>query len=198
MLVDTDASKLADQVELENGVKSSSQGQSEGSEQEQRDRHSRVSNHVQSQPPMPTMVDDIDSSAASGSHSGADPQEIVCPHPQRTKDVSKGLKGRNASLLTFSKKTGGLETLKRGRARKENEADGDAEEVVEHLESTSTALASMAVRSGSSSFGIPPQGRDITMEAEQTKVTGHDDTQRHLLQDYEEQSQPCPSSPKIE
>jgi len=185
MLVDADA----DQVELENGVKSSSQGPSE--ESEQHGRPSRVSSRVQSQPPVPTMADDIDFSSASGPHPGADPQ------PQRTKDVSKGLKGRNASLLTFSKKTGGLETLKRGRAVKENEADGDAEEVMEHLESTSTALASMVVRSGFSSFVIPPQGRDSTTEADQTKVTRHDDTQGHL-QDFEEQNQPCPSSPKIE
>lgn len=196
MLVDTDASKLADQVDHENSVKSGSQGQSQ--ESEQHGRPSRVSNHVQSQPSTPTMVDDIDISAASGSHPGADPQEFAAPQPQRARSVSKGLKGRNASLLTFSKKTGGLETLKRTRAVKENEAVGDAEEVVEHLESTSTALASMVVCSGSSSFEIHPQGRDSATEAEQTKVTSHDDTQPHLLQDYEEQNEPCPSSPKIE
>src|SRR5260221_4367165 len=193
MLVDTDASKPADQVDHENGVKSNSQRQSE--ESEQHAQSSQVSNHVQPQLSMPTMVDDTDFSAVSGSRPGADPQEFVAPQPRRT---SKGLKGRNASLLTFSKKTGGLETLKRSRVVKENEAVGDAEEVVEHLESTSTALASMVARSGSSGSETPPQGRDSAAEAEQTKVTSHDDTQSYLLQDYEEQNQPCPSSPKIE
>lgn len=193
MLVDADASKPADQVDHGNGVKSTSQRQSE--ESEQHGHPSRVSNHVQPQPPMPTMVDDTDFSAVSVSHPGADPQEFVAPQPRRT---SRGLKGRNASLLTFSKKTGGLETLKRSRVVKENEAVGNAEEVVEHLGSTSTDPASMVVRSGSSGFEIPPQGRDSATEAEQTKVTSHDDTQSYLLQDHEEQNQPCPSSPKIE
>jgi hypothetical protein len=192
MLVDADASKPADQVDHENGVKSSSQRQSE--ESEQHGHPSRVSNHVQPQPSMPTMVDDTDFSSVSGSHPGANSQEFVAPQPRRT---SRGLKGRNASLLTFSKKTGGLETLKRSRVVKENETVGDAE-VVEHLESTSTDPASMVVRSGSSSFEVPPQGRDSATEAEQTKVTSLDDTQTYLLQDYEEQNQPCPSSPKIE
>ena len=196
MLVDTDASKQAGQVDLENGVKSSSQGQSE--ESEQQGRPSSVSNHVQSQPLTPTMVDNIDFSAASGSHPGADPQEFDAPQPRRTKNVSKGLKGRNTSLLTFSKKTGGLETLKRSRPVKENEAVADAEEVMEHLESNSTAFANMAVRSGSASFVIPPQPGDSATEAEQTKVASHGNTQNHLLQDYEEQSPPSPSSPKIE
>jgi hypothetical protein len=144
------------------------------------------------------MVDNIDLSAASGSHPGADPQEFDAPQPRRTKNVIKGLKGRNTSLLTFSKKTGGLETLKRSRPVKENEAVVDAEEVMEHLESNSTALASMTVRSGSASFEIPPQRGDSATEAEQTKITSHDNTQNHLLHDYEEQNLPCPSSPKIE
>jgi hypothetical protein len=195
MLVDTDASKPADLVDLENGIKSDSQRQSE--ELEQHSPPSRVLDHVQPQSSMPIMVDDTDFSAVSGSHPGADSQEFLAPQPRRT---SKGLKGRNASLLTFSKKTGGLETLKRSRVVEENEAakDAEAEEVVEHLESTSTALASMVVRPGSSSFEIPPQGRDSVPEEEQTKVMNHDDTQSYPLQDFEERNQPCPSSPKIE
>src|SRR5260221_955489 len=96
MLVDTDASKPADQVDHENGVKSNSQRQSE--ESEQHAQSSQVSNHVQPQPSMPTMVDDTDFSAVFGSHPGADPQEFVCPQPPRT---STGFKGRKASLLTF-------------------------------------------------------------------------------------------------
>lgn len=144
------------------------------------------------------MVDNIDFLAASGSHPGTDPQEMDVPQPRRTRNVSKGLKGRNTSLLTFSKKTGGLATLKRSRPVKENEAVVDGEEVMEHLESNSTAFANMAVRSGSASFEIPPQPGDSATQGEQTKVTSHDNTQNHLLHDYEEQNPPCPSSPKIE
>jgi hypothetical protein len=199
MLVDFDASNLVDQVDHENVVTSSFQGQAE--EPEYCDRPSRVSDHVTSQNSTQTVVEDVDFSVASGSQPVADPShEPVATRAQRSKNVERGLKGRNASLLTFSKKTGALEILKRKRAVKgNNEGVGNAEEVLGHLESTSAALASVVLRSGSLSVEVPPQGNDGTAIAtEQMKFASQDDTESHPLPDYEEQSRPCPSSPKPE
>jgi hypothetical protein len=199
MLVDFDASNLVDQVDHENAVISSFQEQAE--EPEHCDRPSRVSDHVTSQNSTQTMVEDVDFSVASGSRPVADPSpELVATQTQRTKNVERGLKGRNASLLTFSKKTGALETLKRKRAVKDNnEGVGDVEEVLDYLESSSAALASAVLRSGSLRVEVPPQGNDGTAIAtEQMKFASQDDTKSHPLPDYEEQSRPCPSSPKIE
>ncbi|SRR6266851_8283388 len=197
MHIDVDASGLEDQVDHKNAIKSSFRGQSE--EPGHHDRPSRVSNNVKSQPSTPTMVDDIDFSADSGLHHGVDPpQGLFAPQTRSAKNVRKGLRGRNASLLTFSKKTGSLETLRRNRALKDNEAVGDADEV-EPVESTSAALDSVVFHSGSSSMEIPPPGRDSTPTAtEKMKFASHDDTESHSLPEYEEQNQPCPSSPKIE
>jgi hypothetical protein len=197
MLDDIDASELVDQVGHKNTVTSSLKAD----EPEHYDRPSRVSDHVTSHNSTQTMVEDVDSSVASGSHPVADPShEPFAPQTRRTNNVERGLKGRKASLLTFSKKTGALETLKRKRAVKDNnEGVGDAEEVLGHLESTSAALASAVLRSGSLSVEIPPQGNDgAAFATEQMKFASQDVTESHPLPDYEEQSQPCPSSPKIE
>jgi hypothetical protein len=198
MLADIDVSNLVDQVNHRDAITSSSQEQVE--EPEHHDRPSRVSDPVKSQPSTQTMVEDVDFSVASGSYPGADPsQEPVTAQTRRAKNVERGLKGRNASLLTFSKRTGVLETLRRTRAVKDNEAVGDAEEVLDHPESTNAALASAVLRSGSSNVEVPPQGSDGTATAaEQKQFAGQGDTDNHPLPDYEEQNQPCPSSPKIE
>jgi len=194
-----DASNLVDQVDHKNAVISDFQGQAE--EPEHYDRPSRVSDHVTSQNSTQTVVEDVDFSVASGSQPVADPShEHVASQTRRTKNVERGLKGRKASLLTFSKKTGALETLKRkGAVKDNNEGVGGAGEVLEHLESTSAALASAVLRSVSLSVGISPQGNHGTAIAtEQMKSASQDDTESHPLPDYEEQSRPCPSSPKIE
>jgi len=198
MVVDFDASNLVDQVDHENAVTSSFQGQAE--EPEPCDRPSRVSDHVTSQNSTQTMVQDVDFSVASGSQPVADPShELVATQTQRTKNAGRGLKGRNASLLTFSKKTGALETLKRKRAVKDNNEGVWDAEVLEHLESTSAALASAVLRSESLSVEVPPQGNDGTAIAtEEMKFASQDDTESHPLPDYEEQSRRCPSSPKTE
>lgn len=197
MYIDVDASGPEDQVDHKNAIKPGSRGQSE--EPVRHGRSSRVSNNIKSRPSTPTMVDDIDFSADSGLHHDVDPpQGLFVPQTRSAKNVRKGLRGRNASLLTFSKKTGSLETLRRNRALKDNEAARDADEV-EPVESTSAALDSAVSHPGSSSMEIPPPGRDSTPTAtEQMKFVSHDDIESHSLPEYEEQNQPCPSSPKIE
>jgi hypothetical protein len=199
MLADIDVSNLVDQVNHRNAITSSSQEQAE--EPRHHDRPLRVSDPVKSpQPSTQTMVEDVDLSVASGSYPGADPsQEPVAAQTQRSKNIERGLKGRNTSLLTFSKKTGVLETLRRTRAVRDNGAVGDTEEVIDHPESTNAALASAVLRSGSSNVEVPPQGSDGTATAaEQKQFASQGDTDNHTLPDYEEQNQPCPSSPKIE
>lgn len=189
MHIDVDASELAEDVNLRNSVTSSVQGQFEKPEQRGRlPISSRVEDHVKSQPSTPTPVDEMSFSAPlSGSNPEVGPlQGLTAPQTRSAKNGKRGLKGRDASLLTFSKKKGALETLKRSRTVKDNEAVGDTEEVLELLESTAGLRA---FDSGSSSVGVPLRDRDGTAIA---------NTEGHSLPDHEEQNRPCPSSPSIE
>lgn len=172
MLVGVDASGSAEQIDLGNGVRSSASGQPEESQ-----RHScppsRVSNHVESQPSTQTTANEINPPLPSGPHLEVDQLiRLDVPHVQGTKNGTNGIKGRNASLLTFNKKKGALETLKRNRPLRDSQVVGDAEQVLGLSESTGATVA------------------------EQTR---HGDAEPHLIiADYEEQDQACPASPNIE
>jgi len=188
----------AEQVDLGNPVPSSDLGQLEESQCHSRPPSSlRVSNHVESQPSTQTTASEIKPSLPSGPHLEVDQQiELDAPQIQGAKNGTKGIKGRNASLLTFNKKKGALETLKRSRPVRDSQAVGDAEQVLELPEDTGTILGSMAFRL-LPSIGTSLQDGDGNATA--TEQTGHSDTEpRLLLADYEEQNQPCPASPNIE
>jgi hypothetical protein len=181
MLVDVDASEVVEPVDTSNAPGKSGETQ----------RHScppsssRVWNHVESQP---TATDDL-SVPPSGPY--PDPPIDLAVSRTRGANSKRGLQGRNASLLTFSKKKGTLETLRRNRAVKDSEAIVDAE-VLELLEPTSATFGSTVLHSGPTSL----QGRDASATAaEQTSL---DDIESSLLAEYEEQNNPCPPSQNIE
>jgi hypothetical protein len=122
--------------------------------------------------------------------------ELGAPQIHGAKNGTKGIKGRNASLLTFNKKKGALEPLKRNRSVRDSQAVGDAEQVLKLPESTSAAPGSMTFHPGPSSGTSLQEGNG---NATATEQTSHGDTEpRLLLADYEEQNQPCPASPNIE
>jgi hypothetical protein len=198
MLVGIDASGLAEQLDLGNPVPPSASVQPEESQHHScPPSSSRVSNHVESQPSTQTTANELNPSLPSGPHLEVDqPIEPSAFQTPGAKNGTKGIKGRNASLLTFNKKKGGLETLKRNLPVKDSQAVGDAEQVLERPESTSATLGSMAFHSGLS-IGTSPQDGDGNVTA--AEQTSHGDTEpRLLLADYEEQNQPCPASPNIE
>jgi hypothetical protein len=198
VLAGVDASGSAEQVDLGNSVPSSASVQPRETQ-----RHSfppsslRVSNHVESQPSTQNTVNETNPSLPSGSHLEVDQTlELGAPQIQGAKNGTKGIKGRNASLLTFNKKKGALEPLKRSRPVRDSQAVGDAEQVLELPESTSATLGSMAFHSGPSIGTSLQDGNGNETAAE---PTSHGDTEsRLLLADYEEQNQPCPGSPNIE
>jgi hypothetical protein len=177
-------------------VISSAPGQPEETRRHGHPPSSRVTNHVESQPSTQTTTDEINLSVPpSGPSPEAGSPIHAAPQNRGAKNGRSGLKGRNASLLTFSKKKGALETLKRDCAIKDNETVGDTEEVLELLESPSTNLGSMTFHS-ESSMETSLQDRDGNgTVAEQTS---HDDTESRLLADHEEQNRPRPPSPSIE
>jgi len=198
MLVGVDASGPAEQLDLGNPVPSSASGQPEETQ-----RHScapsssKVSNHVESQLSTQTTANEINLSLPSGPHLEVDqPIEPSAFQTPGAKNGTKGIKGRNASLLTFNNKKGTLETLKRNRPVRDSQAVGDAEQVLELPESTSATLGSVAFHSGPS---IGTYLRDGDGNATAAEQTSYGDTEpRLLLADYEEQNQPCPASPHIE
>ena len=183
MLVGVDASGPAEQLDLGNPVPSSASGQPEETQHHScPPSSSRASNHVESQPSTQTTANEINPSLPSGPHLEVDqPIEPSAFQTLGAKNGTKGIKGRNASLLTFNKKKGALETLKRNRPVRDSQAAGDAEQVLELPGSTSASLR---------------DGDGNTTAAEQTS---HGDTDPRLLPaDFEEQNQPCPASPNIE
>lgn len=198
MLVGVDASGPAEQVDLGNPVSSSASGKPEETQRNScPPSSSRVSNHVESQPSTQTTAHEINPSLPSGSHLEVD--QLIEPSAFLTrgaKNGTKGIKGRNASLLTFNKKKGALETLKRNRPVRDSQAVGDAEQVLELPESSSAFLGSMAFHSAPSIGTSLQDGDGNSAAAEQGS---HGDVEpRLLLADYEEQNQPCPASPNIE
>ena len=198
MLVDVDASGSAEQVDLGNPAPSSASGQLEETQHHSRPlSSSRVSNHVESQPSTQTTANEMNPSLPSGPHLEVDQAiEFGAPQIPGAKNSTKGIKGRNASLLTFNKKKGALEPLKRNRPVRDSQAVGDAEQVLDLPESTSATLGSIAFHSGPSIGTSLQDGDGNAAAAEQTSP---DDTEpRLLIADYEEQNQPCPASPNIE
>lgn len=198
ILVDVDASGSAEQVDLGNPVPSSASGQPpEETECHSCPPSSRVSNHVESQPSTQTTANEINPSLHSGPHLEVDQQiELGAPQIQGAKNGTKGIKGRNASLLTFNKKKGALGPLKRNRSVRDSQAVGDAEKVLELPESTGATLGSMSFHPGSS---IGTSLLDGNGNATPVDQTSHGETEPCLLlADYEEQDQPCPASPNIE
>ena len=188
----------AEQVDLGNLVPSSASGQPEESQRHSRPPSSlRVSNHVESQPSTQTTASEINPSLPSGPHLEVDQQiELDVPQTQGAKNGTKGTKGKNASLLTFNKKKGALETLKRSHPVRDSQVVGDTEQVLELPEDTGTILGTMAFHIMPSIGTSLQGGGGNATAAEQIR---HSDTEpRLLLADYEEQNQPCPASPNIE
>jgi hypothetical protein len=197
MLVGIDTSEPAEQLDLGNPVPSSASGQPEETQHHSYPpSSSRVSNHVESQPSTQTTANEIKPSFPCGPHLEVDqPIEPSAFQTPGAKNGTKGIKGRNASLLTFNKKKGALETLKRNRPVRDSQAVGDAEQVLELPESISATIGSMAYSGPSIGTSI----RDGDGNATAAEQTSHGDTEpRLLLADYEEQNQPCPASPNIE
>lgn len=197
MLIGLDASESAEQLDLKNPVPSSASGQPEETQRHTCPPSSRASNHVETQPSTQTTTNEINPLLLSGPHLEVDqPIELGVPQIPGAKNGTKGIKGRNASLLTFNKKKGDLETLKRNRSVRDSQVVGDAEQGLELPESTSTTLGGLAIHSGQSIGTSPHDGDGNAAAAVQTS---HDDTEtRLLLADYEEQNQPCPASPIFE
>jgi hypothetical protein len=189
MLIDADASGSVEPIDVENSVGPNAQGQSFP---DRPPTPSRIPDHDNSQPLMSTTVDELNISAPPVSPPGADPQqELADSQIPSTKNGSRGLKGRNASLLTFSKKKGGLETLKRSRSVKNGEPVGDTEGLVRVQGSNSAASDGIVFHSGPSSVEIPLQDEDGTPPAaEQTKLSS-DDTECCPRPDFDEQTLPC-------
>ena len=184
MLVDVDASEVVEQADTSGTPGKSGETQ----------RHScppsslRVWNPVESQPSIQTTADDL-SVPPSGPY--PDPPIDLSVSRTRGSNSRRGLQGRNASLLTFSKKKGTLETLRRNRAVKDSEAIVDTE-VLELLGPTSATFGSTVLQSGPTSL----QERDASATAaEQTSLN---DIESPLLAEYEEQNNPFPPSPSIE
>jgi len=193
MLIDVDASGSAEPIDVENPVGRNAQRPSHPGRPP---TPSKIPDHDNSQPSMSTMVDELNISTPSEADLQQEPD---VPQVQSAKNGSRELKGRNASLLTFSKKKGGLETLKRSRSVKNSEPVEDTEELVRVQESDCPASGITVLRSGSSNIEIPLQNRDGTPPAdEQTKFSSHFDAERRPLPDFDAQNLPCPSSPSIE
>jgi hypothetical protein len=198
VLVDVDASGPAEQLDLGNPVHSSTSGQLEETQRNScSPSSSRVPNHVESHPSTQTTANEINPSLPSGPHLEVDQTiEPSAFQPLGSKNGTKGIMGRNASLLTFNKKKGALEPLKRNRPVRDSQAASDAQQVLELPESTSAALGSTAFHSGPS-IGTSLQYEDGN--ATTVEQTSHGDTEPLLLLvGYEEQNQPCPASPNIE
>jgi hypothetical protein len=192
-LADAQTTGLVEQVDLVDTVTSSVPGPGEKSKHRSRPpTPSRVPDPVNSQPTTPTMVDEINFLVPE-----ADPpqQQLTVSSIRDNKSSRAGLKGRNASLLTFSKKKGTLETLKRSRTAKVNEAVGGTGGF---LESTS-ATSGVVFGSASSSVETPIWDGDGTAPtAEEMKMTSGEDFEGQPLPDYEEQKPPCSPSPSAE
>jgi len=188
-----DASGPAELVDLGNPVTSSASGQPEETQHHScLPSSSRVPNRVESQSSTQTTGNPL----LSGPYLEVNQSvELDAPQSRGAKNGRKGLKGRDASLLTFNKKKGVLETLKRNSAVKDSQAVGDAERVLELPESTSATLGSMAFLSGPP---IETSKEDRNSNTTAVDQTSHVDTECLLLGDYEVQNQPCPSSPSIE
>jgi hypothetical protein len=185
-----------EQVERgEVGDSATSSAQVQSQTPKRRGRPPKSSNklgNVKTQPlTLNPATDGTISSPYPGSHDRAVlPRELTAPRSSGSKKSGGGLKGRNASLLTFSKKKGTLETI-RGRTVKDDEAQQDTDEVLELLESNSARLDSVAHGSGSE---IPLRDKDSTATtSEKEKLANNGDTEDHSLPDYEEQ--PLPISP---
>lgn len=152
--------------------------------------------HIDSQPSTQTTGEINLSATPSGPHPEAQPPiELAVPQIRGGKSGIKGLKGRDASLLTFNKKKGTLEILKRSRAVKDSKGVGDTEEVLQLLESPSATFGSMMFPSGSS-IAASLQNSDGTAAAAEQAI--HGDTEFRSLADYEAQNRNCPHSPNIE
>jgi hypothetical protein len=193
MFVSVDASGSAEQVNL-----GSASGQPEETQQHNcPPSSSRVPNYVESQPSTQTTANETNLSLPSGPHLEVDqPVELAVLQTRGSQNGRKGLKGRNASLLTFNKKKGALEILKRTCAVTDSQTVEGAKEVPELLESTRATLGSMAFHSGPS---IETSSQDRDASATVAAQTSHDDAESRLLADYEEQNQPClPPSPNVE
>jgi hypothetical protein len=197
MPADVDISGLAEQLDIGNPVASSASGQLEEMQRNSCPPSSLPASNHESQPSTQTTANETNPPLPSGPHLEVD--QTIEPSAFQTlgtKNGTKGIKGRNASLLTFNKKKGALETLKRNRSVKDSQAIGDTERVLEVPESTSATLGSTAFHS-EPSIGTFLQDEDENATA--AEQTGHGDTEpRVLLMDYEEQNQPCPASPSIE
>jgi hypothetical protein len=195
MLVGVDASGLAEQVDLGSLVTSSAPGQPEETQ-----RHScppsssRGSNHVESQPSTQPTTDEMNISAPPAGPYPDPPIDLSVPRTRGGRNVRRGLAGRNASLLTFSKKKGTLETLRRSRVVKDSSPILDTE-ILDLLGSSSTTPGSRAFHSGPS-IDTSLQDRDATpIAAEQTS---HDGIESHSPAEYEEQNRISSPSPNIE
>jgi hypothetical protein len=127
-------------------------------------------------------------------------QEFTIPQTLGDKKSRRGLKGRNASLLTFSKKKGTLETIRRSRSVKDDESPRDTDEVLELLGSNSNPFDSVACGSGSSSTEILPRDKDSTATTSgKRKLANNDEVEARELLDFDEQSLPIsPASPTTE
>ncbi|KAI0256791.1 hypothetical protein BJV78DRAFT_1166968 [Lactifluus subvellereus] len=165
-------------------------------------KSSRILDHVKAQPStLAPVTDATTSSTPPGPRDEVDlPQEVAAPQTFGGKKSRGGLKGRNASLLTFSKKKGALQTIRRERAVKDDEALQDTDEVLELLESTSAPLDSVAFGSGSSSPKIPLQDKaSMATTSEQRKLANNGEAEDRSLPDYEERNRPVsPPSPTLE
>ncbi|KAI0273724.1 hypothetical protein BC834DRAFT_855247 [Gloeopeniophorella convolvens] len=112
-----------------------------------------------------------------------------------TRRVSKG---RDASLLTFSKEKGGLHTMRRKKAAKDEEAARDAVEVAELLESASAPIDSVVFTTGSSNVEIALHNEEkVPTAAELLRLAGTESADARSLPDFEDDSHPS-ASPTVE
>jgi hypothetical protein len=198
------SSEQAEQAELGGSATSSAQIQSQTPKRRGRPpKSSRKLEDVKAQPLTlnPATDGPISSPPSPGPRDEADLiQELTTSQTLGGKKSRGGLKGRNASLLTFNKKKGTLETIRRDRSVKNDETLQDTDEVLELLESNSAPLDSVAFGSVSSSAEIPPQDEDSTAtSSEKRKASNNGDVEDRSLPDYEEQSLPIsPSNPTSE
>ena len=134
-----------------------------------------------SSPPPPSLRDEADLL-----------QEVTVPQTLGGKKGRRGLKGRHASLLTFSKKKGTLETIRRSRSVKDDESPQGTDE---DLELYSTPLDSVAFGSE-----ILLQDKHSTATTSgKRKLANNGEAEARELPDFDEQSLPIsPSSPTSE
>jgi hypothetical protein len=166
-------------------------------------KSSRKLEHVK--PPSSTANlatdDTISSPPPPGPRDEADLlQETTVPQTLGHKKSRRGLKGRNASLLTFSKKKGTLETIRRSRSVKDDDSPQDTDEVLEILESNGNPLDSVASGSGFSSAENLLQGKDSTATTSgKRRLANNGEVEARKPSDFDEQSLPIsPSSPTFE